>query len=32
LNPGEVEGDAEGMKTMEMRGRNMAWILKKIQS
>jgi len=32
LNPGEVEGDTEGMKTMEMLGRNMAWIIKKIQS
>jgi multimeric flavodoxin WrbA len=31
LNPGEVEQDDEGMATMENLGRNMAWILKKIQ-
>ena len=31
LNPGEVEQDNEGMATMENLGRNMAWILKKIQ-
>jgi multimeric flavodoxin WrbA len=31
LNPGDVEQDDEGMATMENLGRNMAWILKKIQ-
>jgi multimeric flavodoxin WrbA len=31
LNPGDVEQDHEGMATMENLGRNMAWILKKIQ-
>ena len=28
--PGEVEGDAEGRRTMESLGRNMAWLLKKL--
>ena len=28
---GEVEGDAEGMETMEVLGENMAWLLKKLQ-
>lgn len=28
---GEVEGDAEGMATMEALGRNMAWLLKKLK-
>jgi multimeric flavodoxin WrbA len=28
---GEVEGDAEGMATMESLGRNMAWLLKKVK-
>ena len=32
LQPGEVEQDGEGIATMENLGRNMAWILKKIQS
>lgn len=27
---GEVEGDAEGMRTMDTLGRNMAWLLKKL--
>jgi multimeric flavodoxin WrbA len=27
---GEVESDAEGMKTMAHLGKNMAWLLKKI--
>lgn len=27
---GEVEGDEEGMKTMQVLGRNMAWLLKKL--
>ena len=31
LNPGDVKQDDEGMATMENLGRNMAWILKKIQ-
>ena len=29
--PGEVEDDAEGIKTMEDLGRNMAWLLKKLE-
>jgi multimeric flavodoxin WrbA len=29
---GEIENDAEGMKTMETLGRNMAWLLKKIKA
>ena len=29
-NPGEVEQDSEGLETMEILGRNMAWLLKKI--
>jgi multimeric flavodoxin WrbA len=28
--PGEVEEDAEGIRTMETLGQNMAWLLKKI--
>jgi multimeric flavodoxin WrbA len=28
---GDVEGDAEGIETMETLGRNMAWLLKKVQ-
>lgn len=28
--PGEVEQDAEGLETMKVLGKNMAWILKKI--
>ena len=32
LQPGEVEQDEEGIATMENLGRNMAWILKKIQT
>jgi multimeric flavodoxin WrbA len=28
---GEVENDAEGMRTMEDLGRNMAWLLKKLE-
>jgi len=27
---GEVEGDAEGIRTMQTLGRNMAWLLKKL--
>ena len=30
-DPGEVAGDAEGIKTMQDLGRNMAWLLKKIR-
>ena len=30
-NPGEVEDDEEGMKTMGNLGKNMAWLMKKIQ-
>ncbi len=30
LNPGEVEQDSEGLETMQILGRNMAWLLKKI--
>lgn len=30
-DPGEVSGDAEGIKTMQDLGRNMAWLLKKIR-
>jgi hypothetical protein len=32
LNPGDVEKDDEGIRTMETLGRNMAWLLKKINS
>jgi len=28
---GEVEDDAEGIQTMRTLGRNMAWLLKKLQ-
>jgi len=31
LHPGEVEDDEEGMKTMGNLGKNMAWLMKKIQ-
>jgi len=30
-NPGEVEQDEEGMATMSVLGKNMAWLLKKIK-
>jgi multimeric flavodoxin WrbA len=30
LNPGDVEKDEEGLKTMDDLGRNMAWLLKKL--
>lgn len=30
LNPGDVEKDAEGIKTMETLGANMAWLIKKL--
>lgn len=32
LNKGDVEKDEEGMKTMEDLGRNMAWLLRKLNS
>jgi multimeric flavodoxin WrbA len=32
LNPGDVEKDEEGMKTMEDLGRNMAWLIKKLKT
>lgn len=32
LNPGDVESDDEGMRTMEILGKNMAWLLKKINA
>jgi multimeric flavodoxin WrbA len=31
LQPGEVEDDEEGIRTMKTLGQNMAWLLKKIQ-
>ncbi len=31
LKPGDVEGDDEGIKTMEELGKNMAWLLKKVK-
>lgn len=30
MKPGEVDQDSEGLETMELLGRNMAWLLKKI--
>ncbi len=30
LKPGEVEGDTEGLETMQVLGRNMAWLLEKL--
>lgn len=32
LEKGEVENDDEGSRTMQILGRNMAWLLKKIQA
>jgi multimeric flavodoxin WrbA len=32
LNKGDVEKDEEGLKTMEDLGKNMAWLLKKLES
>ena len=32
LNPGDVEKDEEGVRTMRNLGRNMAWLLKRIGS
>ena len=31
LKKGDVEGDEEGMKTMDDLGRNMAWLIKKLE-
>jgi multimeric flavodoxin WrbA len=31
LEPGDVKNDAEGIRTMENLGKNMAWLLKKIK-
>jgi multimeric flavodoxin WrbA len=31
-NPGEVEGDEEGIQTMKNLGQNMAWLLKKLHA
>lgn len=31
-DPGEVQNDAEGLKTMRVLGQNMAWLLKKIHA
>ena len=32
LEPGEVSGDAEGMQTMDNLGKNMAWVLQKLNA
>ena len=32
LDKGEVEKDEKGLRTMEVLGENMAWLLKKIHS
>ena len=32
LQPGDVEKDEEGIRTMKTLGRNMAWLLKKLKS
>ena len=32
LDRGDVEKDEEGLRTMEVLGENMAWLLKKIHS
>jgi len=31
-NKGEVEQDEEGLRTMQILGQNMAWLLKKINT
>jgi multimeric flavodoxin WrbA len=31
LSPGDVEKDEEGINTMKVLGKNMAWLLKKLQ-
>jgi multimeric flavodoxin WrbA len=30
LNPGDVKGDGEGLRTMRVLGENMAWVMKKL--
>lgn len=32
LNPGDVQGDKEGIQTMHTLGKNMAWLLKKLNA
>ncbi len=32
LNPGDVEKDVEGIRTMQTLGQNMAWVMKKLYS
>jgi multimeric flavodoxin WrbA len=32
LNQGEVEQDEEGLRTMQLLGQNMTWLLKKINA
>jgi multimeric flavodoxin WrbA len=32
LEPGDVEKDEEGIRTMKVLGQNMAWLLKKIHA
>jgi multimeric flavodoxin WrbA len=32
LEPGDVERDEEGVRTMKVLGRNMAWVLKKLKN
>ena len=32
MDPGDVEKDDEGLRTMKNLGKNMAWLLKKIHS
>lgn len=32
LNPGEVEKDDEGIRTMQTLGKNMAWVMKRLNS
>jgi multimeric flavodoxin WrbA len=32
LEPGDVERDAEGIATMQTLGRNMAWLMKKVNN
>jgi hypothetical protein len=31
-NPGEAAGDTEGLETMRILGKNMAWLLKKLHA
>ncbi len=32
LNPGDVKNDEEGLETMDILGRNMAWLIKKLKA